>query len=400
MQVIQGVACSIVAALALLAPCSASAFKLNPCLRVLVYDKHILEQEKIRQFNQCGRAPEQLRHAVHEHMTNFAIDEYRGSGFLINAAKSPADVKSGRQVLNYMTDPSWNKSPSATVHNTHAIIFGSWWNDDPLMYTWGSGGDFVKGLRRLKKQFDNSSTYYAGGVANCDVAANDFLGWHSHFGPLQYLHFMTNLDNSHGDQERLDDTLNRSLIWIEFAYKVATGALPPDAPLTEQDEHHLGLPSISKNYCLSTPDNTKIRTLFARAGVPIALRDQRTPDVALGSIFHILQDSFSPSHTCRVEMRVNGQYVAALKHVYNYSEQDHKAHGRMDTYPGWLLTYAKTGEHVYANDPVVVGAWLLKAVDAKTPWIEVKEYLLRSIFVKQTETSANGKSSCIGSRGA
>ncbi|WP_409278501.1 hypothetical protein [Pseudomonas defluvii] len=400
MQLIERIACSISAALLLLIPNSVWAFKFNPCLRVLVYDKYVLEQEKIKLFNPCSEAPEPLRPAaVHEHMTNFTIDEYRGSGFLANTAKLPANAKSSRQVFNYMADPAWTKSPATTVHNTHAIIFGSWWNDDPLMYTWGSGKDFRDSLGKLKRQFENTSAYYDGGVAMCRVAAKDFLGWSSHFGPLQYLHFMTNLDTHHSDRERLDDTLEKSLGWIEFAYKAATGVLPPTAPLTVQDEQHLSLPSIARNYCLSNHSNAKIRTLFARAGVPITLRDQRTPDVALGSIFHIIQDSFSPAHTCRTEMRVNGRYVAALSRVYNYNdEKDHKRHGRLDSYPGWLLTYAKAGEHVYANDPIVVGAWLLQAVDAKTPWDEVKAHLLESVFIKQAETSAAGQSPCIGQR--
>lgn len=120
--------------------------------------------------------------------------------------------------------------------------------------------------------------------------------------------------------------------------------------------------------------------MFARAGLPIELRNARTHDVALGSIFHILQDSFSPGHTCRVDSKVNGVHMAVLTEVYNYNAQDHVWHGEQDSYPGWMITYAKSGEHVYTNDPIAVGAWLLEAVDKETPWAQVREHLLQTVF--------------------
>lgn len=387
----------IATALSLLCACgSAWAFKLNPCLRVLVYNDGALEAKKIRDRNLCGLAPEKMRLTVHEHMTNFAIDEYRGSGFLVNAANKPAGDKSHQQVLNYMTDPVWAKSQGSPMHHTYMIIFGSWWNDDPLMYLWGSGSDFRHGLGNLRTLFKNSSARYEGGMGGCSVPKKDHLAWNSHFGRLQYLHFMSNADGNVNNGERLDETLQKSLAWIEFAYKVATGNTLPTAPLTAEQQFELGLPSIAENYCLRDPANTKIRTLFARPSGDDALRDQRTPDVALGSIFHILQDSFSPGHTCRTDQIVNGERYAVLSGVYNYNEQNQDLHSNQDIFPSWLHSYAESGKHIYANDPIKVGAWLLQAVDANTPWEEVRAHLLQTVFMTAVKAPPSVQASCIG----
>ncbi|MEZ6872061.1 hypothetical protein [Pseudomonas aeruginosa] len=52
--------------------------------------------------------------------------------------------------------------------------------------------------------------------------------------------------------------------------------------------------------------------------------------------------------------------------VYNYGEQVEANlgdyHHDKDDYPGWLITYTRTGKHVYENDPIVVGAWLIPSV--------------------------------------
>jgi hypothetical protein len=373
---------------------SAWAFKLNPCLRVLVYNDGKLEADKIRTRNLCGLAPEKLRLTVHEHMTNFAIDEYRGSGFLFTAAAAKATGKPKQQVLSYMVGPEWTKFPATISHKTDALILGTWWNDDPLMYLWGSGGDFRHGLDELRALFREIDDDYQGGVSECWIPKAQHLAWNSHFGSLQYLHFMTNGAEKNAEY-RLDKTLEKSLSWIKFAYSVATRTTPADAPLTAETEAGLGLPSIAQNYCLRKPSNAKIRTLFARPSGDDALRDRRTPDVALGTILHIIQDSFSPAHTCRVDRMVNGERVAVLKEVFNYNEQDHDVHARHDVFPDWLLSYAKSGEHTYANDPIKVGAWLLQAVDANTPWKDVETHLKQTVFLRDDRTPSSTQGSCI-----
>lgn len=312
------------------------AFEINPCLRVLVYNAYHLDSEVIRFWNLCKHTDvissiddgKYLKSTVHEHMTNFAIDEYRGTGFLVRKAQLPPQDRSQELSFNFMHEKQWIQSPSKHKHKTYAIIFGSWWNDDPLMYTWGQGNDFTNGLFSLGHQFDSKTKKYAGGVADCWLEGKDHLGWNSHYGKLQYLHFMSSDGKQVGEEARLDETTRLALVWIKFAYSVATGDTSADAPLTPQTEESLGLPSVALNYCLGNAANAKVRTLFARVNMnDAAERNVRTPDVALGSIFHILQDSFSPAHTCRKEQIVDGQHFAVLSGVYNFNDQVRELHG-------------------------------------------------------------------------
>lgn len=377
--------------LLLLTPTTALAFKLNPCLRVLTYEPGKLDEQRIRFFNLCSLASDNLKMLVHEHMTNFAIDEYRGTGFVQNYRADPEKYATVTQTLNFMEQPRW--PDDSKRHRTSDLIYGTWWNDDPLMYLWGQGRDFRQGLFTFKTVLDSPLVEtFEGGVANCRVPRQELLMWRSHFGSLQYLHFMTRLTTESRPEERVNNTVEKSLKWIEFAYGVASKQIKPDTVISTQQELDLGLPSLRRNYCLQQSENGKVRTLFARVGIKedgasteresIAARDRMTPDVALGSIFHLLQDSFSPAHTCRVaEVGDDGRgQIAALRDVFNYNEQDHKAHGEQDVFPPSVLTYARTGTHLYENDPIVLGAWLLDAVDHELPWDKVKTHLLETVF--------------------
>jgi hypothetical protein len=381
---------------------NAQAHKLNPCFRALTYSQGVLSEAPLRLRNLCPFAPTEFKAAVHEHMTNFAVSSYRGTR-AFPTQRDSWEGKADKWRFNYMSEAAWRKD-RGSLHKTSDIIFGIWWNDDPLMFLQGQGNDFRKGVMNLRQVFaEKSRAQYAGGIAHCQVAAGDHLARWSHFGALQHLHFMTPLSAARTRQERVADTRERALVWIEFAYAVATGDIAPDAALTHEDEQRLSLPPLAKNLCLQDAANGKVRSLFTRIGPRdhhhIEARNEQTPDVALGSILHVLQDSFSPSHTCRVERVVDGVRKALLRDVYNYNEQNHEVHAALDGYPAWLLQYASSDgrTHVYANDPVAVGEWLLSAVDDKRPWNEVRDHLLATVFADDgPDTSAALPNACIG----
>lgn len=234
---------------------------------------------------------------------------------------------------------------------------------------------------------------------NCEaLPKRKHLAWQSHLGALQHLHFMTVEDTSKETlaEERVSETLESALVWMSFAYQVATGKISPDELLTLEMEQQLKLPPIAPNHCVMVPANVKVRTLFASLQRGIAERNERTPDVALGSMLHVLQDSFSPSHTCRVSQWVAGKEHAALLDVENYAQQDHDKHAALDGHPQWMLEYLESGAHIYTNDPVTVGAWLISAVDQDLPWPEVESHLRNTVFSRaQTETESPRRK-CIG----
>lgn len=366
----------------------AYAFKLNPCLRTLTYTDGYLGQAGMRARNLCPLAPEEFQLAVHEHMTSFAVDEYRG--------KQRWQNNQHTQRFEYMRAKPWSKDLNSSQHITSALIFGTWWNDDPLMYTLGQGADFINGLKYLNRAVKKSRDTYEGGRSGCSVPAKFHLARWSHFGQLQHLHFMTSLEGrSSTPEQRIADTIMKAKKWIMFSYQVATQEIMAEAPWTDSMEHEIGLPPIARNHCITKASSTKVRTLFTRLGLDNEYRNQITPDVALGSILHVVQDSFSPGHTCRVEMVTDGGVLAVLQDVHNYNEQIAEKHAVLDTYPEWLTTYAKNRKHSYVNDPILVGAWLIKAVDQKLPWTEVERYLDSQLFATGKVAPTSYGSKCI-----
>jgi hypothetical protein len=264
------------------------------------------------------------------------------------------------------------------------------------MLMWGQSWDLINGMWRMEKFFERA-TRYPGSLKDITVDKKESLGWHTHFGRLQHLHFMTDLPMSSAfREERLKSTTDKALRWMQFAFKVASqsdGFRPAD-PLDPVTVDELGLPSIALNFGVKKKSNVKVRTLFARSGV--AGRDARVADVALGSMLHIIQDSFSPAHSCRVLGTIEGKPAAVLRDVYNYDGQDEKNHKELDGFPGWLDHYAKTNEHMYSNDPIAVGAWVIDAVDRRLAWDQVEAYLRATIF-KAVEPSDEGSLiACIG----
>lgn len=382
----RGLLLSVIAAVAT----PAWGFKISPCLRILTLENGGLSQKRIRYVNLCPLLNSEYKMAVHEHMTLGSLREYRGHE---NVALEPTPQGWWYQ---YMVDRKWSKQPGGRVHQSHAIMFGNWWNDDPLMRVWGQGmRDFVGGALADRKMLKDGRSTYPGGIANCNVPAGEHLGRSSHFGQLQHLHFMT--DQKQGNftpKERVSETTSKALEWMAFAYRVATGDLSPEQPLTPELQAGVNLPSVGSNHCVRE-ESVRIRTLFSRIGQDMHYRHRITPDVALGSMLHILQDSFSPSHACRTERLIGSSRQALLLDVSNYLEQDADEHGALDAYPEWLTEYVVSGRRKFENDPIAVGAWLIGAVDEKLPWKQVEAHLRHTIFAQAETAEPSTSDVCI-----
>lgn len=367
---------------------NANAHLLSPCYRVLTYENGKAGQEPIRyQGKFCGMIlnGEKLN-AVHEHMTAATIRVYRNR---------PEDRLAGvKWKWEYMVEEPWDTN--GREHRSFPIIFGSWWNDDPLMLALGQSGDFALGGTRAWAALKPFFPRHTGARRGCKVKTDDHLARASHLGRLQHLHFMSHRETSEPDDRvsRLQRTTDTALVWMKFAYEVASGDLPPGDPLTAEMENKLRLPSTAANHC-EPPEEIRIRTLFARDRHSVKERDRRMPDIAIGSMLHILQDSFGPSHACRVSRKINGQHVALLRDVHDYLLQNKKLHAKLDQYPAWLLEFLESGEHRYANDPVSIGAWLMDAVDRRLPWSDVETHLRETIFLSIPEDDVLPDEKCI-----
>jgi hypothetical protein len=378
---------ALVGALSL--PCPALGFKLSPCLRALTLEDGRLGQDGMRLQNLCPYLlPEQFKSAVHEHMTLATIKAYRGGVDIVRTRKGWR--------YEYMTEAPW-PTKLGRMHFSRGIMFGNWWNDDPLMLTWGQSWDIIGGSLVATRFLKDGYKQYPS--AGCDVVADQHLGRWSHFGPLQHLHFMTNMKRSGSNPEqRIVSTTDLALSWMKFAYRVAIGDLKPQDMFTEELERQAGLPSVALNHCVQDRANVKIRTLFTLRDPTWTdtYRRSITPEVALGTMLHVIQDSFSPAHTCRVRKKADDGVYAVIADVENYNEQIHDSHGDLDNYPDWLVERVHHGTEIYKNDPVTVGAWLLLAVDTPLPWKQVEDHLRRTIFA--SGGSGSSSTECIGGR--
>lgn len=373
-----------------------AASQLSPCLRVLTYAKERFGQEPVRSINLCTLFLNDRREAsVHEHITIATIQKYRGIAAF--AASGPA------WKFAYMNDPDGN-CEKCKKHAPSAIVFGVWWNDDPLMRSWGQGLlDFVQGSylswRAITNEGRQPLADYPGGTSRCRVHPDVHLGRASHFGRLQHLHFMSTRPRAQSTpRERVAATTEAALSWMKFAYHVAIrdAGSHPETTLTVERQEQLLLPSIARNHCVKDPENVKIMTLFSRIGQKEDYRIKIVPDVALGSMLHILQDSFSPSHTCRVPQRTGSGVSTVLADVENYAEQDTDVHESLDGFPEWLDLYARENQHMLENDPIEVGVWLMEAVDKRTPWHEVETHLRNTIFALYASDEPVPNGMCMG----
>lgn len=209
-------------------PRASWSYQISPCYRVLTYKNNLPAQEPIRRLGSlCAFVlSPQERLAVHEHMAAAAIREYR-YGSDPQGAAAP-------QKWQYMVEKEW--SMDAQPHRSFAIVFGTWWNDDPLMRTLGQGPDFSRGGMSIWTALRPGQDRYPGGSAGCMVDADVHLARQSHLGKLQHLHFMTTLtpDMNSSSAQRADATIESAINWMHFAYQVAIGDIAPDQTLTKK----------------------------------------------------------------------------------------------------------------------------------------------------------------------
>lgn len=263
------------------------------------------------------------------------------------------------------------------VDYDEAYIRGVFWNDDPedllcprcsmanlLEFDRRWGGKFAIRFRNAEKLARST-----GGKSGRLFAKGDGLLERSHFGDLQFLHGMAAKDG-----ERADETQKKILKWAEFVYKVATGEISQkfslaQIPLPEVRDLFKGDPAL---------ESKTIEQLFM--GTKFAKR------VAIGTLLHMIQDSFAPGHAEREILeqdRSNGNKIflrGKVKEFHSYTNQDSSIHAQDDKWPNGLEPpFSDTDQN-----PISIGSQVLKLLYANNgegvPWFEVERYLREVVF--------------------
>lgn len=267
-------------------------------------------------------------------------------------ASKPEDVRCGM-------------SPSVPAghhrgHKHDSLVRGVWWNDDPnqLLFAlrqaeWGAwmlDGEHIathkRNLRGKSAQIDK--TYY--------------INYRSHYGDLQFLHAMAS-----GDKVAPRTTQQNILTWAEFTYKVAIGSIGTESTLGQVE-----VPGFGEFF--GHLNGWSVSYLFApkyllRSG-------DHFSQMALGSLLHVIQDSFSAAH---VERAFNATGTCPRGRVIRFNTyvgQVKSAHKAADVRIAWLDQ--KYGDF---QGPIDASAALLSLASRKADWEkEVKPYLENAVF--------------------
>lgn len=221
------------------------------------------------------------------------------------------------------------------------VIRGVRWNDDPLSMA--------------KKRPQDFYIYYKDSCRRSEEVDPSWdMLYRTHCGDMQFLHAMASKKN-----ESAYDTSELMLMWSEFSYRVAAGDINKDLRFRSVGGK-LGKRSAELfNYVMTYNGRVRMEwqpewlfTLDCKRGLSLDgilnggrptkakckdRNNQYSPEtiqnIALGSLLHLLQDSFSGSHVLREGNTVGVSQISGSGKINRfgiYNAQDKKAHGHAD----------------------------------------------------------------------
>jgi hypothetical protein len=180
------------------------------------------------------------------------------------------------------------------------------------------------------------------GCARGEEFVQGTLMTRSHFGDLQFLHAMANAE---GVPPQI--TRSKVLDWAQFGWRVFDGDFGPDTALKTIDiptiQEHFGCTdwTVSDIYVLGNKD----------------VMNRRLPDIAFGSVVHMVQDSFAQGHvereparlseTCATDTLIPG--FGGIVEFHAYGQQDGGKHDARDAREAMIEVATSTADVVQAT---------------------------------------------------
>lgn len=249
------------------------------------------------------------------------------------------------------------KHPKGNIHDS--LVWGVWWNDDPnqLLIT-GRAVKFVAWMNDADKIAKSHENWH-GERRTLNATYN--MTYRGHYGDLQFIHGMASRDG-----ESPDATRSAILAYAQFAFEVATGRQDLETTMSQVS------PATLRPYFVNQSGWT-INYFFApkaRLPAPGHIRN-----MAKGSLLHMVQDSYSESHTTRSLGGSDACRSGGIVEFHSYVNQDSKVHERKDLREAWIKAPFSEDQN-----PLNASATLLHFIDRKAEWREVHDYLNSVVF--------------------
>jgi len=274
------------------------------------------------------------KHSVHEAITRLALRCAQAG----EPGTPPADCKQDYRQIAVIA-----AYPRSLLTNFNRLEASVRWPDDPLRSLYSPGGAIGFGVKTALGGCEHGDaergleTLYGRGLL-CG----------SHYGRLQFLHAMA-VDN---EQDQAEITRRKVLDWAMFAYQVATARAPAGAPYCRYVGENAGAVALELSpkgfpFCGPTErPSWRVGTLFSlkcwlpttRAGCTEYLSETRAQRAAAGAFLHVIQDSYSQSHTRRSPGASTSDFVPRAdcgfpSEFYAYTEVNRAHHSDADKAP-------------------------------------------------------------------
>lgn len=277
--------------------------------------------------------------------------DYNGGTELVQTFEQPATELLVSSIINPVHEEltiktlflvRYNRMPGFELIDDDLIrkvIRGVRWNDDPLNF-------LPENPRQWLLNFEHATQ-----IAD-RIDKNFDLFYRSHHADLQFLHAMASSEN-----ESAQFTRNAIMSWIEFTYKVASGYIPIHTPFKQlrnfltptaglfirryftQNGRRLNW-TPAYLFSLKCTREVTLPSTFEEldcSSTPWLPRKQDIQNIALGSLLHVIQDSFSDSHVDRTpDYEGNHSLIhgrSAIKTFNTYKKQSIRLHRGADSYP-------------------------------------------------------------------
>jgi hypothetical protein len=195
----------------------------------------------------------------------------------------------------------------------------------------------------------------------------------SHFGDLQFLHSMAGASgvDPHETQANI-------LAWAEFTWKVMRHDIVSNTPMGK-----VPVPGIDRFFPANEERSVELLFTLGRPWVRHNL-----PDIAFGSLLHMVEDSFAGGHVERSTAAQDASCpVPAIIEFHTYPGQDAKAHSQADT-----LDAARARAQAKDSGLLFALKELIDRHDNPAPWDTVKPFLRDCIFKLSSDAKVSDTS--------